>query len=85
MSKKPPSLADEIKAAMAAKKPKPNNWFDRLPAEDQAELIAIKGMWLTGEISGSGVAVAAEIVERCRARGIKTCGPDGVRAWLSKA
>ena len=84
MSKKPPRLLDLVKAAVAARPKRPQNWFDRLSAESQEELLAIKSEWKQGLIESSAKELAADLIAMCGQLGIKTCGPDGMRAWLSK-
>jgi hypothetical protein len=63
---------------------KPANWLERLSPEHRAEIEGIKRDWLAGVFYSSGLSLARSIVENCRARGIPTCGPDGVRAWLAE-
>jgi hypothetical protein len=71
-------------AASACTKRKPPNWLDRLSAEQKGEIEGIKQAWLAGELQASCLSLAISLVDNCRARGIPTCGVDGVRAWLAK-
>ena len=84
MKTKRQRLADRIRAAVAARKPTPKNWFDRLDDESRAELQAIKNDWKAGVIDSSGQQLAKDIVEQCRLEGITTCNVYGMRAWLSR-
>jgi hypothetical protein len=70
--------------ASSAIRRKPPNWLDRLPASQREEIQGIKSDWLAGAFYSSALSLARSIVENCRARGIPTCGPDGVRAWLAE-
>jgi hypothetical protein len=75
------SLRDAIVGAAAVKR-KPPNWIERLNAEQREEIESIKRDWLAGAFHSSALSLAKSIVDNCRERGIPTCGPDGVRAWL---
>lgn len=84
MTKKRPSLIDRVKAAVEARPSRKTNWFDRLTDSEREELLAIKRSWQCGEISSSALALARDIVAQCGECGVKTCGVDGVRVWLSR-
>lgn len=77
-------LVERLKDRLAARKPKPTNWFDRLPPEHQKELEAARAAWRDGAISTSASQLAREIVDECKQAGVEVCGHCGVRAWLSQ-
>lgn len=78
------SLIDAVKAAAAARVIKPASWFSRLSAAEQKEVMDIKIAWKRGDIPCSCAGLSKTLVEECRKAGIKTCGHDGMREWLTK-
>jgi hypothetical protein len=45
-------------------------------------MLEIKRAWRAGEIGGSGLDVAQDIVRLGKESGWRTCGPYGVQRWL---
>lgn len=62
----------------------PRTWLERLSAEDRAELEGFKAKWRSGQIEGSARAAAGWLVKQCQAAGVKTCGEEHMRQWLSR-
>jgi hypothetical protein len=77
------SLADLVAERVSKKIPGPRNFFDRLSAEDQAELLEVRRRFHAGEL-GSAKSLAEILVEAARERGVATCGPVWMRAWLAR-
>lgn len=84
MTTKPLRLVERLKERAESRRPKPKNWFDRLPPEHQKEFADARNAWRAGLISTSAVQLAKEIVEECQKAGVDVCGPAGVRMWLSQ-
>lgn len=84
MTKKQPSLLELVKADIEAMKPKPRNWFERLPEEEQKAVEEIRSNWRAGLISCSCSTLATRLIARCNELGITICGHQGVREWLSR-
>ena len=59
------------------------SWISLLPAEHVEELTELRRSWRAGEFQASGRELAYLIIQQCAERGIPTCGPEGVRAWLA--
>lgn len=77
-------LIDRVMVAIAARPKKAMTWFDRISPDEQAELLAIKKAWKSGEIVSSLDALAKDIIQQCREVGIVTCERQGMRTWLSR-
>lgn len=79
------SLAD-IVAGGVAEAVRRQNWFDALPDEARAELLAVRERFQAG---GYGQAkpktVARVIVEHCQARGWRVVNPRDLGVWLQKS
>lgn len=82
MKKKQASLRDSIISGSSVRR-KPSNWIERLPEAARAEIEDIKRDWRAGVFQSSCLSLAKSIVVQCDERGIKTCGVNGVRAWLA--
>ena len=78
------SLIDEIRRAVVAKKKGPQGWFDKLPPERQAELIAIRKEFFSGQIQGNQTALATSIHEVYTAHKLITVARAEVMRWLSQ-
>ena len=77
------SLLDDVRESLAASRPGPSRWHDRLAPEHQAELAALKAAWLAGELGDKKKTVARSISQRLMDRGICIIGCHGVIAWLA--
>lgn len=84
MTTKPLRLVERLKERAANRKPRPQNWFDRLPEQHQKEFSDAREAWRSGLICTSAAQLARDILEECKQAGIEVCGHQGVRAWLSK-
>jgi hypothetical protein len=82
MAKAKTSLLDDVLARAQAVKPGFKTWFDRLPAEQQAELASVKASFDSSRHQKRAFALA--IMEAARERGWKTGGVQAVLAWLNK-
>jgi hypothetical protein len=58
------------------------SWFDRLPADAQAELETVRAAF--DPLAHQKQAYARAVIESCRKRGWDTAGVQGVIAWLNK-
>ena len=87
MKKQSPSgsLLDDVREAMAAVRHGRKRWYEKVDAEHQAELAAIKAAWLAGELGSRRKTLARDLSARMRARGISDVGEQGVIAWLNDA
>jgi hypothetical protein len=79
-----PSLADRLAERVAAIKPGPKSFFDRLAPETQAELLEVRRRWQSGELPASAIALADLLIEEAAASGYDLCGPQGLRVWLAR-
>jgi hypothetical protein len=68
---------------MAAVRHGSRRWYEKVDAEHQAELAAIKAAWLAGELGSRRKTLARDLSARMRARGISDVGEQGVIAWLN--
>jgi hypothetical protein len=84
MKTKRPPLRERVREAVAAIKPRPSNWIERLPPGTREEILAIKAAWRAGNIDSSARRLAESISKECLAEGIKTCSPEHMRSWLAK-
>jgi len=82
VGKKSPSLLDDVREAMANLRLGSKRWYEKVAAEHQAELAAIKAAWLAGELGSRKKTLARNISARLRERGISDVGEQGVIAWL---
>lgn len=80
MARKPDLLADVLAKAGRAK-PGFQSWFERLPAEAQAELDVVRHAF--NPITHQKKAYARAIIEAAKERGWETAGIQGVVAWLN--
>jgi hypothetical protein len=87
VNKKRPSggLLEDVREAMAAVRPGPGRWHERVAPEHQVELAAIKAAWRAGELGTRKRTLARDLSARMRKRGISTVGEQGVVAWLDEA
>ena len=79
------SLLDDVREAMAAVRHGSKRWYEKVDAEHQAELAAIKAAWLAGELGNRRKTLARDLSARLRARGISDIGEQGVIGWLNDA
>jgi hypothetical protein len=78
-------LLDDVREAMAAVRHGSKRWYEKIAAEHQAELAAIKAAWLAGELGSKKKTLARSLAEKMRIRGISDVGLQGVLAWLDEA
>lgn len=79
---KKPSLVDEVLSVAQARRPGFASWFDRLPVEAQAELLAVAQAFDPARHKQQSYARA--IIEAASRRGWQTSGVQGVIGWLKK-
>lgn len=84
MGKKSPSsgLLDDVREAMKNIRLGSKRWYEKVDAEHQAELDALKAAWLAGELGTRKKTLARNISARLRDRGISEVGEQGVISWL---
>jgi hypothetical protein len=78
-------LLDDVREAMANVRHGSKRWYEKVDAEHQAELAAIKAAWLAGELGTRRKTLARTISARLKERGISDVGEQGVIAWLDAA
>ncbi len=78
-------LLDDVREAMANVRLGSKRWYEKVDAEHQAELAAIKAAWLAGELGTRRKTLARTISARLKERGISDVGEQGVIAWLDAA
>jgi hypothetical protein len=78
---KPANLLDDVLARTANRRPGFKTWFDRLPAEAQAELDAVRQAFDPNMHQKRAYCEA--IMAAARERGWDTSGINGVIAWLN--
>ena len=76
------SLLSDVREAMDAVRHGSKRWYEKVDAEHQAELAAIKAAWLAGELGSRRKTLARDLSARMRERGISDIGEQGVIAWL---
>jgi len=77
---KAPSLLDDVLSRARNRSPGFKTWFQRLPAEAQAELEAVRASF--NHATHQKRAYAKAIIEAARERGWETSGIQGVIQWL---
>jgi hypothetical protein len=77
-----PSLLDDVLSRASNGKPGFKTWFDRLPADAQAELSAVRESF--NQNTHQTRAYALAIMEAARERNWETGGVQAVIAWLRK-
>jgi len=82
VKKKSQSLLDDVREAMANVRLGSKRWHEKVDAEHQAELAAIKTAWLAGELGTRRKTLARTISARLKELGISDVGEQGVIAWL---
>ena len=82
MAKARPSLLDDVLAKAANGKPGFKTWFERLPADAQAELDAVREAFNPNTHQTRAYALA--ILEAAKERNWETGGVQAVIAWLKK-
>jgi hypothetical protein len=75
-------LLTDVREAMAAVRHGGKRWYEKVDAEHQAELAAIKAAWQAGELGTRRKTLARAIAARLQERGISEVGEQGVIAWL---
>lgn len=75
------SLADRLVGKVASTRSGPKTFFDRLPAEQQAEMLEVREKFHRGEYGASATAVAEAL---CGELGLELPGIPTVRIWLTK-
>jgi hypothetical protein len=76
------SLLDDVLAKAANGKPGFRTWYDRLPADAQSELSAVREAFNPNTHQTRAYALA--IMEAARERNWETGGVQAVIAWLRK-
>jgi hypothetical protein len=76
------SLLDDVLAKASNGKPGFKTWFDRLPADAQAELDAVREAFNPNTHQTRAYALA--ILEAAKERNWETGGVQAVIAWLKK-
>jgi hypothetical protein len=79
---KTPSLTDDVAESLKACVPK--TWWDGIPPDAQAELLAVRAKFKAGGYEARRGTVARVLAERCRERGWKTCDHKRFAEWLQK-
>jgi len=74
------SLADRLVCKVAATRSGPKTFFDRLTAEQQAELLEVREKFRSGEYGASATAVSTAL---CSEPGYELPGIPTVRIWLT--
>jgi hypothetical protein len=82
VKKKSSGLLDDVREAMANVRLGSKRWYEKVDAEHQAELAAIKTAWLAGELGTRRKTLARTISARLKELGISDVGEQGVIAWL---
>ena len=82
MAKARPSLLDDVLARATNGKPGFRTWFERLPADAQAELDAVREAFNPNTHQTRAYALA--ILEAAKERGWETGGVQAVIAWLKR-
>ena len=77
-------LLDDVREAMASVRHGSKRWYEKVAAEHQAELAAIKAAWQAGELGSRRMTLARAIAANMRSRGISDVGEQGVIAWLDE-
>ena len=75
-------LLDDVREAMAAVRHGSKRWHEKVAAEHQAELAALKAAWVSGELGTRKKTLARTLSARLNERGISDVGEQGVIAWL---
>lgn len=82
MGKAKPSLLDDVLAKASNNRPGFRTWFERLPADAQSELSAVRDAYNPNTHQTRAYALA--ILEAAKERGWETGGVQAVIAWLKK-
>jgi hypothetical protein len=83
MPKAQKPLTEEIIRGIVATKRGVASWFHKLPAELQAELVAIREQMLAGKIAGTKTALAKSIHAALSGRKLITSAYTEVLRWLN--
>jgi hypothetical protein len=75
------SLLDDVLSRTRNRSPGFGTWFERLPAEAQAELETVRASF--DHSKHQKAAFARAIMEAARERGWKTSGLQGIIQWLN--
>jgi hypothetical protein len=79
---KPPTLLASIQQAVHSSR---TGWWDRLPAEAQAELLEVKQQYKSGELKSPPHQLSRFVVAACTERGWPAPGVHAVLTWLRKS
>ena len=82
MAKARPSLLDDVLAKASNGRPGFRTWFERLPADAQAELSAVREAFNPNTHQTRAYALA--IMEAAKERNWETGGVQAVIAWLKQ-
>lgn len=81
---KAPALTGAILEAAAAVARRPVCWFDKLPADVQAELVAIRDALRRGEVAQTKSAIARGAETVLRERGLAAVKWPEIVKWLDR-
>jgi hypothetical protein len=85
MSKKnQPSFLSDVVAKAVSVRTGYLSWFEKLPADAQAECLAVRDAFRRGEI-GTKAVVARAMIAAARSRGWSISAEKQVCQWLAKA
>lgn len=81
--KKPPTLLDDVATKLNHTRAGYASWFEKLPAEAQAECRAVRDAFRRGEI-GPRTVIARALIAAAKERGWQIAQEKQVSVWLSK-
>jgi hypothetical protein len=79
------SVLDDVIGVIAARTPRVQAWYHRVPPEHAGALAEILDAWKSGRLGSQKITAARAIAKILSARGISDVGPQGVLKWLEKA
>lgn len=78
-------LRDRVIAeARAQKDGRYKKWVDKLPRQQQEEVLALKAEFLSEDMGLSARSLAKAIVSDLESQGIECCGLETMRTWLTE-
>lgn len=83
MAKSKPDLLADVQARIVVRRVGYASWFDKLPAESQAECLAVREAFRRGEI-GTKAHVARALIAAAKERGWQISAEKQVSQWLTK-
>lgn len=82
MAKGRPTFLDEVRSRIVHTSTRGLNWFDRLPADAQAECLAVREAFRRGEL-GLKERVAKALISAAEERGWPIAKVKRVAMWLN--